>query len=92
MTKKRNVFPQRGKCDVIKGILMNENLTRALNKKYLEDNTIESMVKKLSIIVEESTCADLKEKAQKAINLLEQLPQNKVVSKKTRENIVKEIC
>jgi len=92
MPKKANLLnPFPGKCDLIEGILIGKKQTNNLNKLNQNDHRPSLMVRKLNRVAEETTCLGLKNKAIKAVELLETLPGDSPVSERDRVRIFQHV-
>ena len=74
MAKQKFYIPKPGKCDIIESILIGNQEINALNKKNPDHHKPDFMIKKLSAVAVQSSCKELKQQAEAAVELLKVLP------------------
>lgn len=93
--KNKNQQPNPGKCDPIEGIILGNQIPTTLKKKLKEQETPEYLIKRITRIIEQTASPEIKEKAEKAIKLLSEIPQEKQkipLSYDERYLICREVC
>jgi hypothetical protein len=90
MVKKSNTPPKSGKCDLIEGILLGGQQTKA-SRRSNEDNTPSSMVKKFTKIAEVSSSHEDKEDSKYAVGLLADFNPDLPLEEKERIQIYKTV-
>jgi len=87
----QNYVPMFLKHSIIKGILIGNDQTKTLTKKYQDDFKPEFMIRKLLVIFLKSSYIELKQQAIFAVELLQSLPENIPAKQLDRERILKEV-
>jgi len=89
--KNQSLTVKSGKCDLIEGILVGEEvLTKGLSRKK-QENTPDMMIKRFTALVRNSNCKETKAKAERAIELLSILPSGSTIPDSERMKIFKEV-
>lgn len=92
MAKQKFYIPKSGKCDIIESIIIGNQEIHSLNKKNQDHHKPEFMIRKLSAVAVKSSCTELKQQAEAAVELLKSLPGNVPVNEFDRNRILKTVC
>jgi hypothetical protein len=89
--KNQGLTVKSGKCDLIEGILIGEEVqTKGLSRNK-QENTPDMMIKRFTALVRNSGCKETKTKAERAIEALSLLAPGNAVPTSERMRILKEV-